>query len=140
MSTTEKPAPRINSINRPFFEGCNEDRLMLQRCLSRDCGRHIYFPRICCPHCGGGELEWVQASGEGRIVTFTVIRRPNHPSFFPEAPYYFIAVRLKEGPLIYSRLADTPGSEDGLIGRPVTAVFVPHRPDQKLPFFRETAG
>jgi uncharacterized OB-fold protein len=136
MTTQDKPAPRINSINRPFFEGCNAERLMLQQCRSPGCGRHIYFPRICCPHCGGGELEWVEASGEGEIVTFTVVHRPNHASFFPEAPYYFVAVRLKEGPLMYSRLASRPESEEGLIGRRVKAVFVEHRPDQKLPFFQ----
>lgn len=137
MSTLEKPAPRINSINRPFFEGCNEDKLMLQRCLSRDCGQYVYFPRVCCPHCGRGALEWVETSGEGNVVTFTVVRRPNHQSFFAEAPYYFIAVRLKEGPLMYSRLDGVPSKGDGLIGLPVKAVFVPHRSDQKLPFFRE---
>lgn len=136
----EKPAPRINGINRPFFEGCNQDRLMLQRCLSPACRRHIYFPRICCPHCGGGDLEWVAASGEGKVVTYTVVRRPNHASFFPEAPYYFIAVRLKEGPVMYSRLDGAPATEAGLIGRAVKAVFVPHRADQKLPYFREIAG
>ena len=136
MTSIEKPAPRINSINRPFFEGCNGDRLMLQRCRTPSCGRSIYFPRVCCPHCGGGELEWFEASGEGVIVTYTVIHRPNHPSFFPEAPYHFVAVRLKEGSLIYSRLVDPPPADPHLIGRAVRVVFVPYTQSQKLPFFK----
>ncbi len=94
MNPQEKPQPRINNINRPFWEACNEERLLLQQCQSTACGRWIYFPRVCCPHCGGGDLSWKEASGKGRIETFTVVRRPQHPSFFAEAPYYVIAVRL----------------------------------------------
>lgn len=29
---TAKPAPRVTDINRPFWEGCNAGKLMLQRC------------------------------------------------------------------------------------------------------------
>lgn len=135
MSTQEKPQPRINDINRPFWQACNEDRLLIQQCQSSACGKWVYFPRVCCPHCGGGDLAWKEASGKGTVETFTVIRRPQHPSFFPEAPYYFIAVRLEEGPLMYSRL-DHPYEPDlDLMGRKVKAVHTPHGARQKLPFF-----
>ncbi|MEQ1852220.1 MAG: OB-fold domain-containing protein, partial [Chthoniobacteraceae bacterium] len=126
MDKNAKPLPRLNAINRPFFEACKEDRLVLQRCKAQACGRYIYFPRVCCPHCQGGELEWVEASGAGTIVTYTVVHRPNHPSFFPEAPYYFIAVRLREGPLMYSRLAERPDPALELIGAAVQVSFVAH--------------
>jgi uncharacterized protein len=136
MDKNAKPLPRVNAINRPFFEGCNQERLMLQRCKSAGCGKHIYFPRVCCPYCRGGDLEWVQASGAGTIVSFTIVHRPNHPSFFPEAPYYFIAVRLHEGPLMYSRLAERPDPAAQLIGTEVRATYVAHAETQKLPYFR----
>lgn len=135
METTAKPLPRINAINRPFFEGCNQERLMLQRCKSPACGKHIYFPRVCCPYCRGGDLEWVQASGTGTVVSYTIIHRPNHPSFFPEAPYCFIAVRLKEGPLMYSRLAERPDAAADLVGAEVRVTFVAQAETQKLPYF-----
>ena len=133
---SDKPNPRVNAINRPFWEACNRDEFLLQRCKVPECGRFVYFPRVCCPYCGGGELEWARPSGLGRIVSFTRIHRPQHPSFFDEAPYYFIAVELDEGPLIYSRLDRDPESEDGLIGRAVGVVFADHTPEQRLPFFR----
>ena len=130
---TPKPNPRMTPINAPFWEGCNDGRLMLQRCAGADCERYVYYPRACCPHCGSGDLDWVEASGRGRVVSWTMVHRPHHAGFGPEAPYVFVAVALAEGPLMYSRLAGT-ASED-LIGRSVRAVFVDHGPEQKVPFF-----
>lgn len=127
--------PRINVINQPFWEACNREELLLQRCKAPSCGKFIYFPRVCCPYCGGGDLEWTRPSGRGRIVSFTRIHRPQHQSFFAEAPYYFIAVELDEGPLIYSRLNQNPDTEEELIGHTVKVVFVDHTPQQRLPFF-----
>ncbi len=132
---SDKPLPRVNAINRPFWEGCNRRELVLQQCDQPDCGRFIYYPRVCCPYCGGGDLTWRKVSGRGRIVTFTVVHRPQHPSFFPEAPYYVIAVELDEGPLMYSRLTVNPASPAGLLRHPVKVVFNDHAPQQKLPFF-----
>lgn len=134
MDVTQKIQPRINAINRPFWEACNDDRLLIQRCEASACGQWTYFPRVCCPHCGGG-LRWTQASGEGTVKSFTVIRRPQHPSFLPDVPYYFIAVELKEGPLIYSRLHHAYCSDLAPLNQPVKVTFVEHGPKQKLPFF-----
>ncbi len=132
-----KPTPRPTPINRPYLEGCNRGELWLQRCGNPACRKHVFYPRVCCPYCGSGALAWERASGEGRIVSFSRIHRPQHESFFAEAPYYFIAVRLDEGPLVFSRLHhEGPLSESGLIGRRVRATFVEHVPGQRLPFFQ----
>jgi len=135
MNTQEKPQPRMNSINRPFWQACNEEKLLIQQCESSSCGKWIYFPRVCCPNCGNGNLAWREASGKGVIETYAVIRRPQHPSFFDEAPYYFIAVRLAEGPLMYSRLDHPYDPELELIGSIVTVTYTPHGTKQKVPFF-----
>ena len=71
--------------------------------------------------------------GRGRVVSWTMVHRPHHAGFGPEAPYVFVAVALAEGPLMYSRLAGTVAED--LIGRSVRAVFVDHGPEQKVPFF-----
>ena len=130
------PSPRRTPTNGPWLEGCNRDELWLQQCLAPSCGKYVYYPRVCCPHCGGGELRWARASGRGTIVTFSRVHRPQHDAFLSDAPYYFIAVRVHEGPLLFSRLQHAgPVSEDGLIGREVQAVFVQHTPEQRLLFF-----
>lgn len=135
MSTQDKPQPRINRINAPFWQACNEGKLLLQQCQSDRCQQWIYFPRVCCPYCGSGELSWKEASGKGRIESYSVIRRPQHASFFPEAPYYFIAVHLDEGPLLYSRLNHPYEGELDLMGARVKVVYTPHGEAQQLPFF-----
>ena len=133
-----KPNPRKTPINAPFWEGCNDGRLMLQRCTAPDCKRYVYYPRACCPHCGCGDLDWVEASGKGRVASWTLVHRPHHAGFGPEAPYVFLAVALAEGPLMYSRLAGTLPPD--LVGRSVRAVFVDHDPDRKMPFFEIDDG
>jgi uncharacterized OB-fold protein len=133
---TQKPAPRATSLNSPYLEGCNQEELRLQQCQAPGCGRHVFYPRVCCPHCGAGDLAWTRVAGTGEITAFSRVHRPQHESFLPEAPYYFIAVRLDEGPLVFSRLQhEGPVPETGLIGQRVRAVFVPHVPGQRLPFF-----
>lgn len=130
--------PRRSAFSRPFWEACNQGRLLLQRCQAVGCGKYVFYPRVCCPHCGGGDLRWEDASGRGRIVSFTRVHRPHHESFYADAPICFIAVRLEEGPLIYSRLSDKAASDEGLIGSEVRTVFVEHAVGEKLPFFALT--
>ena len=135
MAGDAKPLPRINAINRPFFDGCNAGELRLQRCRAPGCGKHVYFPRVCCPHCGGGDLGWEAVSGRGTIRTYTGVHRPQHPAFLPEAPYVVLAVDLEEGPLMYSRLLGGVPEDADLIGRAVRVAFTDYAPGQKLPFF-----
>jgi len=138
MMNTQKPQPRINSVNRPFWDACNSGKLSIQKCDAPSCGKWFYFPRVGCPHCGSTAFSWKEASGRGTIVSYTVIRRAQHPSFAPELPYYFIAVRLDEGPLMYSRLAGPYRPDLDLMSREVSVVFAEHSPDLQLPFFSLT--
>ncbi|KLN57235.1 Zn-ribbon domain-containing OB-fold protein [Variovorax paradoxus] len=48
-------------------------RFLLQRCGG--CGRHVYYPRESCPHCGGAELEWKAPGGLGTVHAVTTVRR-----------------------------------------------------------------
>ena len=132
-----KPSPHLTPINEPFLRGCNRNEFWLQRCAVATCRKFVFYPRVCCPHCGAGTLTWERATGRGRIVSFSLVSRPQHESFFPEAPFYFIAVRLEEGPLFFSRLhqQDIPTAIT-LIGREVRALFVQHTPEQRLPHFQ----
>lgn len=132
---TSKPMPRMTTFSRPFWQGCNEGRLMLQRCTASDCGKFVFYPRVCCPHCGGGDLEWKEVSGRGKVTTFTIVQRPHHESFYAEAPFVFAAVTLAEGPMLYTRIECDPAATERLIGAPVHAVFRDLTDLQKVPFF-----
>ena len=129
-----KPQPRITDLNRPFWNGCNEDRLVIQKCQA--CARAIFYPRVCCPFCKAGDLDWFAASGRGRIISHTTVHRTHHDGFNAEAPYVFAAVALEEGPWIYGQVPGAPTDGTSLCGQAVTATFVEHGPKQKIAAFR----
>lgn len=47
--------------------------LELQQCDS--CARHVFYPRLVCPHCGGARLHGVAAGGEGTVYATTTVSR-----------------------------------------------------------------
>jgi len=67
-----KPQPRVTALNRPFWDGCSEGRLLIQHCPA--CAKSIFYPRVCCPFCQHGELDWVQASGNGKVITHSCLQ------------------------------------------------------------------
>ena len=91
-----------------------EGRLCIQRC--GDCGRHVFYPRVLCHHCGGGRLDWVEASGHGIVYATTVIRR--RPEEGP--PYNLCLVDLAEGVRLTSRVEGI-APEEVRIGMAVAA-------------------
>jgi uncharacterized OB-fold protein len=129
-----KPQPRVTELNRPFWDGCNAGRLMVQRCLA--CRQAIFYPRVCCPFCQHGELEWVQATGKGKVLSHTTVHRTHHDGFNAEAPYVFAAVALEEGPCVYAQLPGAPADGTSLIGRAVRVEFLPHGPGRNIAAFR----
>jgi uncharacterized OB-fold protein len=129
-----KPQPRVTEVNRPFWEGCNEGRLMMQRCGNAECRKIVFYPRVCCPHCHGAELEWIEVSGRGTIVSHTTIHRPHHNGFAAEVPYVFAAVEI-DGAQMYAQVPGAPVDGTSLIGQAVSVAFVDHGPDRKMPVF-----
>lgn len=73
-------------------------RLMLQRCDA--CQRHIFQPRVLCPHCGGMTLSWEQASGGGAVYSTTVVSRREADG----GPYNVALIDLDEGVRMMSRV------------------------------------
>ena len=134
-----KPLPRIDAVNAPFFAACNDDTVLIQRCTAPACRHHVYYPRVCCPVCRHGHLDWVEVSGRGHVKTFTIVHRPHHDGFLADVPYVFAAVEIEEGPLIYGRIEGDP-SRPPSIGDAVLPVFVRHTPEQKLLAFRVEPG
>lgn len=130
---SQRPMPKVDSVNRPFWEGCNAKRLVLQHCHA--CRKTVYYPRVCCPYCHGDTLDWEPVSGNGRIVSDTLVYRHRHEGFMAEAPVLFAAVRLDEGPVIFSRITQTVSAGSSLAGRPVRVVFSEPILGQRLPYF-----
>jgi uncharacterized OB-fold protein len=52
-----------------FFSRLREGSFQSTRCVP--CGKILYPPRVLCPHCLTGDLEWVDLPREGTIIAFS---------------------------------------------------------------------
>ncbi|MCM5571213.1 Zn-ribbon domain-containing OB-fold protein [Burkholderiaceae bacterium FT117] len=58
---------------KQYFDALAAGALKIQRCEA--CSRHVFYPRVQCPHCGADRLAWVQPTGLGTVYSTTVFRR-----------------------------------------------------------------
>ncbi len=77
MSDRLYPAPPMNAESAPFYEAAKQGRFLIKRCLA--CGKPHWYPRSFCPFCMG-DTEWTEASGDGVIYSYSIVRRPE-PGF-----------------------------------------------------------
>lgn len=133
MSAAARPIPVATPVSQPFWDGCQRGVFLLQRCASCDVTQ--FYPRTLCSRCGGTELEWVQASGEAQIVSYTVVRRAITPAFAERVPYVVAIVRLAEGPQLMSHIVDCD-PERVRVGAAVTLGFEDLDGEASLPVFR----
>jgi uncharacterized OB-fold protein len=94
--------------DRSYKTFLSEEQLMGARC--NDCGRLFVPPRSLCPTCHGDNLNWEQASGQGRLVAMTnmAMVAPDLAAegYGGDRPYCIGVVQLDEGPRVVARLDD----------------------------------
>ncbi|MEM0120897.1 MAG: Zn-ribbon domain-containing OB-fold protein [Thermoprotei archaeon] len=133
--SVDKPLPEVDGINKNFFEGLANNNLLIQRCS--DCGSRQFYPKPWCVKCGSLKLEWVEASREGRVYTYTLINRVlgNSKEFEKEVPYVVGSVKLEDGVRVYARLVASNPSNIKIGSR---VVLEARRLTDKvgLPYFR----
>ncbi|MEM1584502.1 MAG: Zn-ribbon domain-containing OB-fold protein [Nitrososphaerota archaeon] len=91
------------SKTKKFWDELREGKIYATKC--KKCGR-LYFPPVAdCGECYSSEVEWVELSGEGELLTFThIIVRPT--SFQDQQPYTVAIAQLKEGVKALAWLTD----------------------------------
>jgi uncharacterized OB-fold protein len=94
------PAPTLET--EPYWEALKQHRLVIPRC--RACGGWHFYPKPACPHCGSGDWEWTEASGNATIYSYSTVHRPPSDAFKDEVPYTVLIVELAEGPHMMSQL------------------------------------
>jgi uncharacterized OB-fold protein len=90
-----KPLPEPTPDSKPYWDGLNEGRLLLQQCGA--CRKIRHYPRPVCDRCYSMEVAWVEASGRGRVHSWTVAYHPFHAGFKDDLPYIVALVDLDEG-------------------------------------------
>jgi hypothetical protein len=124
------PSPVVSAETQAFWDAARQGRFVVPTCTA--CDKAHWYPRAVCPFCSDGAIEWRDASGNGTIYTFSVMRRAKE--------LYAVAyVTLAEGPAMMTNIVDC--DYDTLhIGQPVSVVFTPTEDGTPVPMFRPSSA
>ncbi len=132
-SSPPKPVPVVSAWARPFWDAAKEERLVIQKCGT--CGRHVFYPRIACPHCSADNLDWVEASGKGTVYSYTVVQANAPSAFLADIPFVVAVIRLEEGVQMLSNvIACDPDNVE--CDMPVEVAFEKLNDEFALPKFK----
>lgn len=133
----DKPLPKINPDNQPFWEGCRRHELRFQQCSH--CGHVRWPPADLCPQCHATEINWLTSRGTGRVYTFAVYHTAFHPGFTADLPYTVAVVALDEGPHLLTNIV---GCRPGEVkcDMPVAVVWEDIDEKTTLPKFKPASG
>lgn len=120
MSEYKKPLPETQPWSKAFWEGTRERKLLIQEC--KDCGVKIFYPRKYCPKCWSPQLSWSEASGRGKIFSYSVTMGGVEEKFAGDLPFVLALVDLEEGVRMMTNIVNCP-PEDVAIGMDVEVVF-----------------
>ncbi|MGP3667352.1 MAG: Zn-ribbon domain-containing OB-fold protein [Candidatus Bathyarchaeota archaeon] len=96
ISTRELPLRFQFGVNKiqKFFDGLREGKVYITQC--KKCGEKFFPPQADCPKCLTSDMDWIPLSGEGELVTCTMISVK--PSTFAHYKDYIVGIaRMKEG-------------------------------------------
>ncbi len=139
MTEYKKPFPTIDEDSLPFWEAARQHKLVIQKC--KNCGA-FHFTASYCIKCEAGltspwaeNMEWVEASGLGKVHTFTIAHQPFNPAFKEDVPYNIAVIELDEGPWMYSNIVDCK-NEDIKVGMRVKVCFEDVAGDTSIPHWK----
>lgn len=102
--SADPPRPKRNRWNTPFWEACNEHRLIAQRCAATD--KLWLPPGPVSPFARSADWSWETLSGRGRVETWALMHQRYYADFPDALPYNVVQVRFDEGPQWISNLVD----------------------------------
>ncbi|MCS7132647.1 MAG: Zn-ribbon domain-containing OB-fold protein [Aigarchaeota archaeon] len=77
----------ISSV-RKFFEGLSDGVLYGTHC--KKCGEKFFPPKPRCSTCGSRDVEWVEVSNVGRLLSYTVVNVK--PESYQHHPDYVVGI------------------------------------------------
>ena len=126
-----RPRPKFNQDQAWFWEGLRQGELRIQRFT--DDGTLIHPPANANPGTGHMDYDWIVASGEATLYSYTVVHHPQIPSF--DYPNIVGLVELAEGVRIVSNIVGvTPKQLE--VGMPLELCFTDTHDDVTLHQFR----
>jgi len=101
-----------------FMKYLEQGKIMGTRCKS--CNRVYFPPRADCD-CMSGEPEWIELTGNCRLITYTTVHFAP-ASFRYDVPYVLGVAQFKEGPTVFATLSKDIRQEEIKIGMPLKLV------------------
>jgi hypothetical protein len=80
-------------------------RYRLEAGKCNKCGFISFPPRLICPRCKSKSFETINLNGEGKILTYTIIR-VGPDKFSKETPYAVAIIELNEGVKLTAQVTD----------------------------------
>lgn len=129
-----KPHPVADHDSAPYWQGCADHKLLIQRCTA--CGTHRFPPGPTCQECGGRDLAWIEASGRGTVFSWIIVHHPvPHEVYAGEVPYVVAIIELAEGVRMASNVIDC-APDTVHADMPVEVTFRDNGAGVILPLFR----
>ena len=128
MTEYNKPVPVPDHITAKFWDAAKHHKLLIQSC-----------PQSYCRGCLSENIAWSEASGRGKVYSYTIIHRPPSLRFQEDVPYTVAIVKLDEGVRMMSNIIGID-PEDVRVGMAVEVVFDDITPTISLPKFRPRKG
>ena len=124
--------PVLDDVSKPFFEAAKQGKLLIQRDpVTR---KPQMYPRAHVMGAIDRKPEWVEASGKGKLHSYTVVHRSVHREFASMTPFIIAIVDLDEGVRLTSWIVDMP-AEALACDMPVKVVFREVQPGVTMPCF-----
>jgi uncharacterized OB-fold protein len=130
-----KLIPVPDELSKPFWDACNERRLVVQHCKA--CNTLQFPPRPACRDCGSNELDWQDTDGKGHIMGYLCVEDGRIKRMQPDQPYNIAVITLDQEPRInfYSNLPGLPPKQVP-VGAAVEVYFEEVGPGQLIHEFR----
>lgn len=85
-----------------FVKYLEQGKVMATRC--KKCRARYFPPRMDCSECLSSDIEWVEITGSGKLVTYTVLEYPP-TGFEGDAPYTLALASFDGGIQVFGRLS-----------------------------------
>ena len=130
----KRPKPGMSDDTRFFWEGCDQGKLLIQRCTQCQTLRHP--PAPVCIECHSFDWDSVAASGRAHLYSFVIMHYPEVAPF--DHPNPIGLIELQEGVRLVAGLVGVK-REDLKIGMPLQLEFQTFDGELTLPMFRPVA-
>jgi hypothetical protein len=107
----------ITKVN-DFIDYLEQGKVMATRCM--DCGLTFFPPRADCYHCLASNMEWIEVSGTGKLVTYSKLEYA--PIGFGDDLPYAIALLDYGDYKVFGRIAGDLPEEDIKVGMDMKTV------------------